>query len=123
MTQNITHEDLIIWQEATKGVTRLECPPDVTSSQPHVVRTYPDSGQLTYTHDLHGLTIEGAYRYMMALVYELHERECRGVRIITGKSGDIRQEFPQWMRVMPFARYIAKVQLESTGGSFLLTLR
>jgi DNA-nicking Smr family endonuclease len=123
MTQNISKEDLVIWQEAVKGVTSLDMPTDVTSSQPSVVRSYPHAEWMPHTHDLHGFTVEGAYRYMVALLDELQNHNYGVVRIITGKSGQIRQEFPAWMQTSRLSLHIRKIHIESTGGSFIVWLR
>jgi DNA-nicking Smr family endonuclease len=122
--QNISNDDLKLWHAVIATVTPLDNPSsDVTSSQPCNVRSYPEQGTISTTYDLHGLTIESAYRFMLDLVMLLNEYEIKQVRIITGKSGAIRSEFPQWMNTPVFLMKVSRYSLEGTGGSFMISLR
>lgn len=123
MTQNISNDDLKLWHAVIETVTPLDyTSSDVTSSQPCNVRSYSDKGTIATTHDLHGLTIEAAYRFLIGVIIALNEHEIKSVRIITGKSGAIRSEFPLWMNTPVFLMKIRRFRLEDTDGSFILDL-
>ena len=46
--------------------------------------------------DLHGLTLEEAFEEFTGFIYEAYTNNLSKVEIITGKSGQIRKEFPYW---------------------------
>lgn len=123
MTQNISNDDLKLWHSVIETVTPLDYPSgDVTSGQPCNVRLHAEKGVIATTHDLHGLTIEAAYRFLIGMIVALNEHEIKSVRIITGKSGAIRSEFPLWMNTPVFLMKVRRFTLEVTGGSFMLDL-
>ena len=46
--------------------------------------------------DLHGLTLEEAFEEFNDFIYEAYINNLPKVEIVTGKSGQIRKEFPYW---------------------------
>ena len=46
--------------------------------------------------DLDGLTLEEAFEEFTDFIYEAYTNNLSKVEIITGKSGQIRKEFPYW---------------------------
>ena len=46
--------------------------------------------------DLHGFTLEEAFEEFTDFIYQSSTDNLPAVEIITGKSGQIRKEFPFW---------------------------
>ena len=46
--------------------------------------------------DLHGFTLEDAYEEFTDFIFESYDNNIPNVEVITGKSGQIRKEFPFW---------------------------
>ena len=46
--------------------------------------------------DLHGLTLEEAFDEFTDFIYEAYTNNLSKVEIVTGKSGQIKKEFPYW---------------------------
>lgn len=67
--------------------------------------------------DLHGRTVQVAYHDSMEFI---NTRTGRDILIITGKSGIIRKEFPEWLRLNPRILYWEE---QSSGGAFRIRLR
>ena len=68
------------------------------------------------TEDLHGLTLQEAYKVVTAIIDECHQDSTKKVRMITGK-GLISQEFEGWMDTHPRVR---KVEPSKDRGSYTL---
>ncbi len=69
--------------------------------------------------DLHGFTEEGAFERIKAF---FEANKGQEVRVITGKSGILRQNFPRWCELGVLSKYCKYIKLEETGGSFLVKL-
>lgn len=95
----MTEDDMRLWERVCATVRKLG-EKVAPSAPPPFVAPLPD-GERNYI-DLHGLTVDEAYR---ATVEFLEDTNLKVVLIITGKSGQIRQEFPHWMEVLGY-RYI-----------------
>ena len=52
--------------------------------------------------DLHGFTLEDAYQEFTDFIYEAYQGSIPKVEVITGKSGQIRKEFPQGLTLTEF---------------------
>ena len=76
--------------------------------------------------DLHEMTVAAAHRRSLAFLEQAQAAGYRQVRIITGKSGQIRREFPQWCETPAFRRHVRSFTAcdprEGGDGAFLLTL-
>ena len=46
--------------------------------------------------DLHDLTLEEAYEEFRDFIHDAYTNSISKVEVITGKSGQIRKEFPYW---------------------------
>lgn len=70
--------------------------------------------------DLHGYTVQGAYEATRSFIEQARYDRLRRVTVITGRSGQIRREFPHWMRTnSDVARFIET----RGGGGFHMMLR
>ncbi len=56
--------------------------------------------------DLHGFTLEDAYQEFTDFIYEAYQGSIPKVEVITGKSGQIRKEFPHWAESSHQIQYI-----------------
>lgn len=65
------------------------------------------------TLDLHGLTVQEAHR--ASLDFIATSGSHKKLTIITGKSGQIKQEFERWMEAIP---KIHSVKAKCDGGAF-----
>jgi DNA-nicking Smr family endonuclease len=68
--------------------------------------------------DLHGYTVQRAYRIVMDLIENRGSRKA--ITIVTGKSGQIRREFPLWVECHPAVREVEEL---SSGGAFRIRFR
>lgn len=67
--------------------------------------------------DLHGFTVEVAYQQCKSKLQAYYDREYSTVEVITGKSGQIRAEFPFWLENWGY-----RGQVLPGNGSFLIYL-
>jgi DNA-nicking Smr family endonuclease len=66
--------------------------------------------------DLHGLTVQDAYRVVVEFI---NTRSADNILIITGKSGQIRKECPDWLLLNPRVR---SWEEQNGGGAFRVKL-
>lgn len=110
---SLTDKDKQIWQAYTKGVTPLGKPPQIAPVQtaaPVRVATH----RVAPFMDLHGETLQSAWQSVRHHVEHL-KHEVKHMTVVTGKSGQIRQEFPSWLVTMPG---VQKVESINGGGAF-----
>jgi DNA-nicking Smr family endonuclease len=69
--------------------------------------------------DLHDLTLEEAYEEFRDFIYEAYTDNISKVEIITGKSGQIRKEFPYWSEN---SHQIRSSEISWHGGSFTVKI-
>ena len=69
--------------------------------------------------DLHGLTLEEAFEEFTDFIYEAYTNNLSKVEIITGKSGQIRKEFPYWSENSHQIKYH---EISWHGGSFVVKI-
>lgn len=69
--------------------------------------------------DLHGYTMQDAYHATIGFLRAIAAVE-RLVVIITGRSGQIRREFPAWLEPLPF---IASCREVERGGAYRVMLK
>ena len=70
--------------------------------------------------DLHGFTLEDAYQEFTDFIYEAYQGRIPKVEVITGKSGQIRKEFPHWAESSHQIQYIEQSWHE---GSFVVKIQ
>lgn len=77
--------------------------------------------------DLHGMTIELAHRQVLTFLERSQRSGLRRVLVVTGRSGPIRREFPQWIEAPSFDRLVRSIHAcpkERGGdGAFQVSLR
>ena len=70
--------------------------------------------------DLHGFTLEDAYEEFTDFIFESYDNNIPNVEVITGKSGQIRKEFPFWSENN---HQIKSIEPSWHGGSFVIKLQ
>lgn len=80
--------------------------------------------KLKLSLDLHGMTIQRAFRATREFVTEHYSMGSRALVIICGKGGKIAEEFPLWCQNIPCIRKI-EPNIDSKGecGSYLIILK
>lgn len=109
----ISPEDQKLWNDVMAGVTQI-----VHKSSRHDApkpRSVIQPTFLSHTLDLHGLTVQEAHDAAVKFVHSARTAGYKRVTIITGLSGQIRNEFPVWINSIPFVREISPV---NGGGAF-----
>ena len=69
--------------------------------------------------DLHDLTLEEAYEEFRDFIFEAYTDNISKVEVITGKSGQIRKEFPYWSEN---SHQIRSCEISWHGGSFTVKI-
>lgn len=108
------------WLQAINGVQPLE-QKQTPSMKDKPVYTTPLREVLTY--DLHGMTVQQAFDHTIKLVQRAYEYGIPQFTIITGKSGQIRQEFESWIDNPVIGKFVRFVRPLPNGGSFYVYLR
>ena len=75
--------------------------------------------------DLHGQTVEQAHRSLIRFVQQSYTQGRRCVLVITGRSGQLRQEVPRWLNeadIRPFIISLAPAQVAHGGHGALYVL-
>ena len=106
---NMDDKDEKIWEAVKKTVTPLEAAGRSRRSRLRAPRE-------KRTLDLHGLTVNEAFLATRSFIENASDGR---IHIITGKSGQINQEFLRWLE--PIAR-IKNVTEKNGGGSYEIRL-
>jgi len=102
-------KDEKIWEAVKKTVTPLEAAGRSRRSR----RSAPREKR---TLDLHGLTVNEAFLATRSFIENASDGQ---IRIITGKSGQINQEFLRWLEPLPRIKSVIE---ENGGGSYGIRL-
>lgn len=114
-------KDLNIWEEFIKGVKPLN---------KSFYHEYPTRKKIEIRHrvrrpnylDLHGYTLNEAFTELEKFLEEKYYEKIRNIKIITGASGQIRQDFPFWMENSRIRIYYSSYS-QINSGSFLIKIR
>lgn len=125
------NEDEALWQELAKTIRPLSDKKKAESLKASLpprlrVRRAP-MPELSYTLDLHGLTLEAAYSALKRFL-KLHQtRESKQVTVITGKGllspGAIKNEIGLWLDTPAFQDTIRSYSWKHGGGALTLQLK
>lgn len=89
-----------LWKRVTGTVTKLGGPRQRKSR-------LMESDTIPTITDLHGMTTQQAYEHTKHFVHR--SDGSKKLTIITGKSGQIRNEFPHWMDKLPVVHAFAEL--------------
>lgn len=109
-----TDEERALWHRVVGTGGGLPSPAFVT-----YLRGLSDRYHFNKTTDLHGMTVQAASGRASAYVAEASRLGIKKVTVITGKSGQIRQEFPTWMELNTLVQSISEA---NGGGAFTVKL-
>lgn len=107
-------DDMSLWEHLKDSVTPLGEP-----RSPGETRYLVAKDSSSYI-DLHGYTIQAAHERVQRAIDRAREGGRDRLTIITGRSGDICQEFPTWAGLHPDVRSCEPLH---GGGAFFLKLR
>jgi DNA-nicking Smr family endonuclease len=116
--KQLSEEDEKVWTAFTQsGIT--PSPRNVIVPESSKVRPEVKDISFSTVLDLHNLTLQQAHEASNAHLEQAYYLGIRKVQHITGKSGQISQEFETWARLNPRVR---KIQKQNDGGAWLLWL-
>lgn len=117
--RKLTQAEQALWDEAMSSTASLPYPNLVTPE--HRARRLPvrDLG-FSPKLDLHHLTLQQAHQEIQKHIEQAELLGYKRVTHITGKSGQISQEFETWAQLHPKIRKIKKL---NDGGAWILWLR
>ena len=98
--------DIKVWRDFTEKLK-------ATFSAPIFVRN--SLHEDVFVLDLHGMFVHDAYKRVESFLRESSTKKIKYVTIITGRSGQIRQEFPTWVSMSP---YVKRTTVMNGGGAF-----
>lgn len=115
--------DFSFWEELKKTITPLK----KAKMGRFLKRTLPirlsirrNPPELLHTLDLHGFTVEEAYRIFLSFVQTHLEHGSKSITVITGKGisgqGLIHKEMPLWLENKKIADKIREIHWKHDGG-------
>ena len=115
----LTKADRSLWTRITQSIRPL----GVKGPMPHAAMLpagehKPSIRPWHPVLDLHGMTLHDAHRATKEHISTARRLRWTRITVITGRSGDIFQEFTHWLIDQPVKRY----QLQRNGGSYQLWL-
>ncbi len=99
--RSLSDAEIALWKAYTAGEASV-----VPNATPIIRPSQRASG--VNRLDLHGMTIAEAHKATLAFIEEAN-RVHKAVTVITGLSGEIRREFPQWLETIPSVRKIEEM--------------
>lgn len=116
--RELTDSERKLWEDFTNGV-KLQ-PSDTAVDPKPPVRPQVQDISFSSVLDLHNYTIQAAYEASSAHLEQAFYLGIKKVQHITGKSGQISQEFETWAVLHPRVR---KIKKQNDGGAWLLWLK
>jgi len=117
--RKLTKEEQTLWDEAMSSTSCFSTPnlnPPVHRVRRLPVRDISFSPKL----DLHHMTLQQAHAEILQHIEQADLLGYKKITHITGKSGQISQEFETWATLHPKIRKIKKL---NEGGAWILWLR
>lgn len=113
--RELTPDEQQLWNNVTQSVTPLGAPKKPGFDVPlQILNPMP-----SWLLDLHGFTVQEAFTTVKVFIEEAYYSSVRRVTVITGKSGAICREFPEWIDRYPVHSY----ELLAGGGSYRVFLK
>jgi len=96
---------------------------DKLTSMPSMVPNRPAS-RISYRLDLHSFTVHQAYLRCQDFVGQHLQQHSHYIVVITGRSGQIADEFPAWVKNIPGVKKIVPLDGSmDSAGSWMLMLQ
>lgn len=97
MKRELSKDEMILWRETVDGLCNQNHNfVDFKEESVGYKRKYP---HMSKTLDLHGFTVMDAHKEVESFIQKSIENEFNRITIITGKSGQIVEEFPKWVEL------------------------
>lgn len=111
--RKLNQDELDLWSKVAATVRKLGAlTPFTAPLKPMPEKLFPSK------LDLHNLTLHDAYHEVVEFIHSARLAGHKKVQIITGKSGEIRREFPFWIEQLP----VRSCVMVSGGGAFDLAI-
>lgn len=116
--RKLSEQEKTLWDNYTRGV--VESPRNVAPVE--VPRTRPQVQDISFKPvlDLHNLTIQQAHDAVVEHLEQAFYLSVKKVQHITGKSGQISQEYESWATLHPRVR---KIEKQNDGGAWKVWIR
>lgn len=101
----LTHKDQQLWDAVMKDVQPLSTKQISHQDNTPPRKIAPRQHNNHHTVDLHGMTMADAHARIQDHLHDT-KQSYKFVTIITGKSGQLRQDVPRWIEHMPGVRKI-----------------
>ena len=111
----LSNDDIRVWTQYLSGNSPMSILP-ITRELPRV--------KISSVLDLHGLTLQNAFNEFKNWINSHQLAGTKTVKVVTGQSGKIKQEFPIWCSNIPFIKHCDPI-LNSIGtyGSFKILMK
>ena len=120
-------QDIQLWNDLKKTVRPLEAGRVDQDLPPRLKVRLAPVRPMSYTLDLHQMTLEQAYQSTLKFVDKHFKIGSKKIQIITGKGrlgkGLIRSEFPGWLETKPFKSCIREARWTNDKGAVDLWLK
>ncbi len=116
---SFTHRDQQLWYKFTQDVQPLKKSSVVPVSMTNFMTHAKPHHHVNHTLDLHGMTLAQAYDAVHNHVQQGHQTHAY-VTVITGKSGVMQGELPDWVRNMQGIRMCEPI---NGGGAFRISFK
>lgn len=113
--RELTESEKQDWKNFVNNVQKFKPKVVLTATVPEPVKPVTTIQSVT-SCDLHGQTLGAAHRQVVSIIGN-RPKTTREILFITGKSGDIRREFPYWIENLPGIRSVESV---SGGGAYMV---
>ena len=114
------NSNLITTQDAVDWENWIE---QSQSGAPITIPKYESTVAKSKRIDLHGMTVNDAYNAVCEFIEQHMQCNTPNIVIVTGKSGQIRDEFIGWLgKIKAVVRYHAIVDTRGGVGSYRLYL-
>lgn len=117
MTRKLTQEEEDLWSRVMSGAETISCPTATPETPRRKIVIRDHSFQKTI--DLHGLYLNDAYKKTREYFDRAYENGEKTVTVITGRSGNILEEFPHWANSHSKVR---RIELKPNKGSWKVWL-
>lgn len=115
----ISKQDQELWQKMMRDTVPLTTTPMVAPiANCYKTKSTVDRNQ-RHTWDLHGMTVGQGYQFSIDKILAQHT-SYKFVTFITGKSGQMNQEFVHWLDKNPHVRL---VESTNNGGAYKVWFR
>ena len=121
--------DIDVWNQFTQTIKPLSGKTDKHPREfpPQLHACRVSKGELVFELDLHGYTLDEAYKTVKKFIDLHYKKESKQIKIITGKGinqlGKIKSEIELWLETPVFSHKIREIKWINSGGVLQITLK